>query len=217
VLAEPPERRYLGWMSHFHGRLKAELCTGEFLEAAGRPDSGAVLLGAFAATDAPDLVDALLDVDVNTYLPDDLLVKVDIATMANSLEGRSPLLDHTLMEFCASLPSHLKLRGRVKKYIFKRAVRDLLPREIIDRPKMGFGVPLDHWFRRELRDMAYDLLTGPRARARGYFRPQTVERLLGEHVHGARRWHYQLWNLLMLELWHRMFIDDRPVAVPGPA
>jgi asparagine synthase (glutamine-hydrolysing) len=215
VLAERPEQRYLGWVSHFHGRLKAELCTGEFLEAAGWPDSGAVLLGAFAASDAPDLVDTLLDVDVNTYLPDDLLVKVDIATMANSLEGRSPLLDHTLMEFCASLPSHMKLRGRIKKHIFKRAVRDLLPPEIVHRPKMGFGVPLDHWFRRELRDMAHDLLTGPRARARGYFRPQTVERLLGEHVRGARRWHYQLWNLLMLELWHRMFIDDRPVAAPA--
>jgi asparagine synthase (glutamine-hydrolysing) len=217
ALAEPSERRYVRWMSHFHDALKAELCTGEFLEAAGRADAGTVLLRAFAASDAPDLIDRTLDVDVNNYLPDDLLVKVDIATMAHSLEGRSPLLDHRLMEFCASLPSHMKLRGRVKKYIFKRAVRDLLPPEIVDRPKMGFGVPLDHWFRRELRDMAYDLLTGPRARARGYFRPETVERLLGEHVQGGRSWHYQLWNLLMLELWHRMFIDDRPVAAPASA
>jgi asparagine synthase (glutamine-hydrolysing) len=215
VLGEPPERRYLGWMSHFNGRLKADLCTREFLEAAGQVDSGVLLLRAFAASDAPDLVDATLDVDVNTYLPDDLLVKVDIATMAHSLEGRSPLLDHTLMEFCASLPSHMKLRGRVKKYILKRAVRDLLPAEIIERPKMGFGVPLDHWFRRDLREMAHDLLTGPRARARGYFRPQTVERLLAEHVRGARTWHYQLWNLLVLELWHRMFIDDRPAVAPA--
>jgi asparagine synthase (glutamine-hydrolysing) len=216
-LLQPPAERYVAWVSHFHGALKAELCTDGFLDATGRVDSGERLVAAFAASDAPDLVDATLNVDVNTYLPDDLLVKVDIATMAHSLEGRSPLLDHEFMEFCASLPSSLKLHGRTKKYVFKRAVRDLLPAEIIDRPKMGFGVPLDHWFRRDLREMAHDLLTGPRARARGYFRPAVVERLLSEHERGVRSWHFQLWNLLMLELWHRMFIDDRPAGPPVAA
>ena len=137
----------------------------------------------------------------------DLLVKVDIATMAHGLEGRSPMLDHEFMEFCASLPSHMKLRGRVKKYIFKRAVRDLLPQTIIERPKMGFGVPLDQWFRLDLREMAQDLLLSPRAVERGYFRREVVQRLLDEHIKGVRQWHYQLWNLLMLELWHRTFID----------
>ncbi len=209
---EPSERRYLRWVSHFHPTLKAELCTAEFARAAGAGDSTELLLAAYRASDASDLIDATLDVDVQTYLPDDLLVKVDIATMAHGLEGRSPLLDHEVMEFAASLPSSMKLRGTVKKYIFKRAVRELVPPEIIDRPKMGFGVPLDRWFRRDLREMAYDILLSPRTLDRGYFRRPVVQRLLDEHTRGVRVWHYQLWNLLMLELWHRMFIDT-----PAPA
>ncbi len=209
-LAEPRERRYARWMSHFDASLKAELCTEEFARAAGEADSVALLVDAYRRSDAADFVDATLDVDVSTYLPDDLLVKVDIATMAHGLEGRSPLLDHPLMEFCASLPADFKLRGRVKKYIFKRAVGDLLPREVVERPKMGFGVPLDHWFRHELRDMAHDVLLSPRAIGRGYVRKETVARLLAEHGTGRRAWHYQLWNLLMLELWHRVFVDAPP-------
>ena len=216
ALAEPPERRYARWVSHFQPGLKGELCTPEFQRAAGAGDPVERLVEAYRASDAPDLIDATLDVDVNTYLPDDLLVKVDVATMAHALEGRSPLLDHEFMEFCASLPSHLKLRGRVKKYIFKRAVRNLLPPEIIHRPKMGFGVPLDHWFRHDLREMAYDLLLGPRALGRGYFHREVVQRLLDEHVQGVRSWHYQLWNLLVLELWHRMFIDGDAAVPRGP-
>ncbi|MGH7409968.1 MAG: asparagine synthase (glutamine-hydrolyzing) [Candidatus Methylomirabilis sp.] len=207
ALAEPRERRYARWVSHFHPDLKAQLCTEEFHRAAGGSDSVDLLLDVYRASDATDFIDATLDVDVNTYLPDDLLVKVDIATMAHGLEGRSPMLDHEFMEFCASLPSQMKLRGRIKKYIFKQAVRGLLPREIIERPKMGFGVPLDHWFRNELKEMAHDTLLNPQSLGRGYFRPEVIKRLLDEHVRGVGKWHYQLWNLLMLELWHRTFID----------
>jgi asparagine synthase (glutamine-hydrolysing) len=207
--AEPRERRYARWLSHFHSDLKSELCTEEFQQAAGSSDSVDLVLDVYGASDAQDIIDATLDVDVNTYLPDDLLVKVDIATMAHGLEGRSPLLDHEFMEFCASLPSHMKLRGRVKKYIFKRAIRNLVPPEIVERAKMGFGVPLDHWFRQDLREMAYDVLLSPRALGRGYFHATVVQRLLDEHVQGIRNWHLQLWNLMMLELWHQMFIDDR--------
>lgn len=207
ALGETPERRYIRWMAHFHGALKAELCRPEFLEAAG-PDPAAILLRSFAASDAPDFVDATLDVDVNNYLPDDLLVKVDIATMAHGLEARSPLLDHPLMEFAASLPSALKLKGSVKKHILKEAVRPLLPVEIIERPKMGFGVPLESWFRHDLKELAHDVLLSNEMRDRGYFRQDVVRRLLEEHTRGVRAWHYQLWNLLMLELWHREFIDN---------
>lgn len=207
ALAEPRERRYARWVSHFYPALKAELCTEAFQRAAGGRDSLTLLLDAYQASDAPDLIDATLDVDVNTYLPDDLLVKVDIATMAHGLEGRSPMLDHEFMEFCASLPSQMKLRGRVKKYIFRRALRGLLPREILERPKMGFGVPIDKWLREDLREMAHDVLLSPPAVGRGYFRREVVKRLLDEHTQGVRNWHYQLWNLLVLELWHRAFID----------
>ena len=209
ALGEGPERRYVRWMAHFDDGLKRELCTPEFLDRAGE-DASQVLLRSYAATDARDLLDATLSVDVDNYLPDDLLVKVDIATMAHGLEGRSPFLDHRLMEFAAGLPSNLKLRGVTKKYILKRAVAPYLPSEILDRPKMGFGVPLEAWFRGELKDLAFDVLLSRRLRERGYFREAVIRRLLEQHVNGQRGWHYQLWNLLMLELWHRAFVDARP-------
>ncbi|HZY31590.1 MAG TPA: asparagine synthase C-terminal domain-containing protein, partial [Candidatus Methylomirabilis sp.] len=146
-------------------------------------------------------------VDVRTYLPDDLLVKVDITSMANSLEVRAPFLDHPLMEMAASLPPSLKIQVLQKKYLLKRAMADLLPVEILNRPKQGFIVPIDHWFRHDLQEMAYDTLLDPRSLGRGYFRPEVVRRLLDEHVRGVQNFHRQLWNLLMLELWHRCFID----------
>ena len=205
-LRQGPERRYLRWMAHFDDDLKRELCTPEFMKAAGEPRCPR-LLESFAASDALNLIDRTLSVDVETYLPDDLLVKVDIATMAHGLEARSPFLDHEVMEFAAALPSELKLRDGVKKYILKTVVRDLLPRDIVDRPKMGFGVPLESWFRTDLKPLAYDVLSSQRFRQRGYFRPHVVERLLDQHVAGVRTWHYQLWNLLILELWHRAFVD----------
>jgi asparagine synthase (glutamine-hydrolysing) len=111
------------------------------------------------------------------------------------------------MEFAATIPSDLKVRGREKKIILKRALTGLLPDEILHRPKMGFGVPIDHWLRHELKDLAYDTLLSPRAQARGYFRPEAVQRLLDEHTRGRTSWHYLLWTLLMLELWHRTFVD----------
>ena len=208
AFGEPRELRYARWMYHFDPTLKAEICTPEFLRAAGGHDPAELIVQAYKNSDAPDFIDATLDVDVNTYLPDDLLVKMDIATMAHGLEGRSPLLDHQVMEYAASLPSHMKLRNGIKKYIFKRAVRDLVPPEVLERQKMGFAVPLHLWFRRELREMAYDILLSRRAVERGYFRQAVVQRLLNEHTQGTHSWHYQLWNLLMLELWHRTFIDD---------
>jgi len=209
ALGESREQRYIRWLCHFDPGVMQSLCTREFLSTV-TTDPVASLLKTYAETDAPDFIDATLDVDVQHYLPDDLLVKVDIATMAHSLEARAPFLDHGLMEFAARLPSSFKLRGTTKKYLLKQLARDYLPAEIIDRPKMGFGVPLEPWFREDLRELAHDVLLGPRARARGYFNLPFVEGLLRDHVAGRRSAHYQLWNLLVLELWHRDFIDARP-------
>jgi asparagine synthase (glutamine-hydrolysing) len=152
--------------------------------------------------------------DIHTYLPDDLLVKVDIATMAHGLEGRSPFLDHELMEFAASLPTRFKIRGREKKYLLRRLSERRLPARLLQLPKKGFGVPIDHWFRNELRDFARDVLLDGRLAARGYFDMRVVAGMLDDHIAGRAVWHYPLWNLLMLELWHRMFIDQRPEAPP---
>lgn len=207
-LTEVPERRYARWFCHFYGDRKDELLSPEFRASLDGADALDLLLAAYRESDAPDFVDATLGVDAALYLPDDLLVKVDIASMAHSLEARSPFLDHEFMEFAATIPSDLKVRGRTKKYILKRALSDLLPHEILHRPKMGFGVPIDHWLRHELRDLAYDTLLGPRCLGRGYFRQETVRRLLDEHVRGRANWHYLLWTLLMLELWHRTYVDE---------
>jgi asparagine synthase (glutamine-hydrolysing) len=206
-LAETPERRYARWFCQFHGERRATLLRPEFRRAAGETDELAPLLAAFRESDAPDAGDATLGVDTELYLPDDLLVKVDIASMAHALEARSPFLDHVFMEYAATIPFDLKVRGRTTKAVLKRALIDLLPEPILTRPKMGFGVPIDHWLRHELRDLATETLLAPRALQRGYFQPETVRRLLDEHVRGVAGWHYPLWTLLMLELWHRTYID----------
>jgi len=203
------EEQYAQGMMQFGPRLKAAVCTPEFLAEAGR-DSTELLLDAYRDSDAPDFLDRTLDVDVRTYLPDALLVKVDIATMAVGLEGRSPFLDHHVMEFAASLPAGFKLKDGVKKYLLKRVARALLPGQVVDRPKKGFSVPLAPWFRNGLRDLLHDVLLSPRARQRGVLRPGMVQRLVTEHEQGRRDWHDQLWNLLMLELWFVRFIDGAP-------
>jgi asparagine synthase (glutamine-hydrolysing) len=175
------------------------------------------VLEAFEASDADNLSERAADSDIQHYLPDDLLVKMDIASMAHSLEVRSPLLDHDVVEFAASLPVGWKLRGGVQKYLLREAFRDDLPPEILGRGKMGFGVPVDHWLRNELRPRAYEILLDPRALARGYFRPDTVRRLLDEHSSRAANHQFVLWALLMLELWHVNCVDAPRAAAVGVA
>ena len=207
-------RRHASWMMHFTPEAKSRLCTPEFLAAA--PDDGYALLDeVFAASDATDPVERVLDADVRTYLVDDLLVKVDIATMAHGLECRSPFLDHELMEFAAALPVGLKVRGGEKKVLLRRLAASRLPKPLLTLPKKGFGVPIDHWFRAELREFTRDTLLDGRLARRRYFNMHMIEQMLDEHNSGRRSWHLQLWNLVILELWHRMFIDARPSGPPA--
>ena len=145
----------------------------------------------------------MLAADVAWYLPTDLLVKMDIATMAHSLESRSPFLDWRLTEFVATLPSDYKLRGRTSKYLLKKAVADLVPADNMHRPKQGFAVPIGAWFRGELKDFLADHVLSDRFRARGLFRPDAVRRIFDDHQRGARDHAHHLWVLLMLELWFR--------------
>ena len=210
--AVSPGERYAWRMMHFDPFLKGTLCTPGFLKGAGGDLSAELLERRYSQSRATNPLDAMLDTDIAQYLPDCLLVKVDIATMAHGLEGRSPLLDHEFMEFSSRLPETLKARGGFGKYIFKKAIKHLLPPEILDRRKMGFGVPLGHWFRNDLRELAYDTLLGASMTQRGYFDMRVVKRLLDEHVSGAMQWEDQLWNLLMLERWHQIYIDRRPTV-----
>jgi asparagine synthase (glutamine-hydrolysing) len=154
--------------------------------------------------------------DIHTYLPDDLLVKVDIASMAHGLEARSPLLDHKLMEWAARIPSAQKMEGGVTKSILKSALEPFLPNDILYRPKMGFGVPIDQWLKGELKEFAYDTLLSAQARQRGVITPSYITSMLDEHCGGIRLHHTRLWALLMLELWFQMWIDPAEVPLSPP-
>lgn len=149
------------------------------------------------------IVDKVLHLDTVSELPGDILTKVDRMSMAHSLEVRVPLLDHVLVEYVSRLPLSYKLRGQTGKYIFKKAFGSLLPPETLNRSKMGFAIPLRHWFARDLYDFLRDVLLDSRAVQRGYFQPAFLQTLMGEHARGRRDHSYMLWSLMALELWHR--------------
>ena len=155
-----------------------------------------------------DNLNLMLYMDLKTWLPDDLLCKVDRMSMAASLEARVPYLDHRLVEFAFNLPSSMKLRGSTGKYVLKKAAEKYLPGEIINRRKMGFGVPLASWFRKELRPLLVDTLHSEKFQKRGYFNIPKTEALLQEHLSGKKDHHLLLYGLLLVELWHRRFIDE---------
>jgi len=129
--------------------------------------------------------------------------------MAVSLEARAPLLDHKLIDFVTRIPASLKLANMETKYLLKRAVQDLVPAEILNRPKQGFGVPVQDWINQQLRSRLRDTLSEPRTRQRGFIDYGYVDVLLDEHERGRRDHSMGLWSLLMLELWHRQFVDNR--------
>ncbi|MBV9542801.1 MAG: asparagine synthase (glutamine-hydrolyzing) [Chloroflexi bacterium] len=208
----PVLARYLHWVGAYTPAQKAALYTPEYLEMLGDHDAGDWLRQALAPEPRLDPVDAVQRADTLLYLPQDCLTKIDIASMANSLEARSPLLDHRLVEFCASLPSSYKLRGRTSKWLLRRLMHDRLPPAILTRPKMGFGVPVGDWLHGQLRPLLDDTVLSDRALSRGYFRPDGVRALVDEHVSRRADRTPHVWALLMLELWFRTFIDA-PVLV----
>jgi asparagine synthase (glutamine-hydrolysing) len=210
VASEPMSKRYGRWIGYFNSAAKADLYTPDFrasLNGSSPDASDRWMGGMFSRVAALDPVEAAMAVDVESYLPYDLLVKVDITSMANSLEARSPFLDHKVMELAAHLPVDLKLRGRTAKYLLKHAFRDLLPPENVNRRKMGFGVPVGEWFRGPMKDLLRDAMLSERAIKRGYFAPAESARLVTEHLGQQADHAFPLWNLLMLELWHREFVD----------
>ena len=199
--------RYAMWMAYFTERERERMYTPELRALLRERTAPRVVRDVWESSDAPDRVDRLLDVDLNTYLPGDLLVKMDIASMAHSLEVRSPLLDHEFVELCAGLPGAWKLQGGTTKKLFKDALRPWLPGGILDRPKAGFGVPIDSWFRGPLRDLPREILLDPATIERGLFRPDYVRGLIDDHVSGARDNAGRIWALVQLEVWQRTFVD----------
>ena len=217
-LALEGSSRYLDASTLFHADELPSLFLRDALEQITRHDpwrSGDVGAGATGADG--DWLSALQYRDLNHYLPLDILTKVDRMTMAHSIEARPPLLDHRLVEFAATIPAKFRLRDGTTKYLFKQAMRGILPDRIIDRPKQGFAVPISRWFRGELAGFARDLLLSDTSRQRGIFNTAYLERLLQLNAQG-RDLDLQLWTVLSLEMWCRRFLDaPAPVSAARSA
>lgn len=208
TLAEDYRRRYLTYTAYFTNDQKAELYTEEFRKKVWEYDTYDLIAKKFNEAKTKDKMDQTLYADFTTYLPDDLMVKVDIDTMAVALEGRSPFLDHEMLELTAKIPFNLKIKGlNNKKYILKEALRGLVPDEVMFRQKMGFGVPIDAWFRGELKNYAHDTLLSKKAMSRGLFKKEYIESILDEHTKTDVNCSPRIWALLTLELWFREYFD----------
>jgi asparagine synthase (glutamine-hydrolysing) len=200
---------YVAWIQIFTAPLRKALYGDSFSSGEDTAKTDSFLKGLIASAPAQETVEKVAYADVNSYLPEDLLVKIDIATMAHALEGRSPFLDREVMEFAARLPLAMKLRGTTTKYIVRKAFRGMLPPAIAARKKMGFGVPVGRWFRGELKDFLVQTLEGGSLVTQGYFKKDAVSALIREHCSGASNHEFRLWTLLNLELWYHMFIDKK--------
>jgi len=200
--------RYLNYTCYFSNEAKRNLYTENFLQRVWRSDTFALFAEKFSQAQTPDKLDQTLYVDFTTYLPDDLLVKVDIATSAVSLEGRSPFLDHKMLEMTAQIPFNLKLKGlNNKKYILKKTLEGFIPNEVMYRTKRGFSAPIGNWFRGTLKNYTKEILLSARATDRGLFKREAVRQLLHSHESTNINLANQIWALLTLELWFREYFD----------
>ncbi len=202
------DRRYVNYICYFTNEAKNHLYTDSFCSQMSSLDSENLLTAKFREAKTPDKLDQTLYADFVSYLPDDLLAKVDIASMAVSLESRSPFLDHELLELTAKMPFDIKLKGRdQKKYILKEALRGLIPDEVMYRPKMGFGVPIEAWFRGDLNQYIRSILMSKKMSLRGLFKSDSVREIIEGHEKTKINFANQLWALLTLELWFREYFD----------
>ncbi|MCC6652979.1 MAG: asparagine synthase (glutamine-hydrolyzing) [Candidatus Eisenbacteria bacterium] len=200
--------RLAAWFAGFTGAERGRLLGPRLREHAAA--GTAPFRRALAASAARENLDRMLDVDVRTWLTDDLLMKMDKMSMAASIEARVPLLDNPLIEWAMRLSPRHKIRGLEGKVLLKRLARKLLPVEVVDRPKVGFTVPLSPWFRGEMREMLADTLLSPTALGRGYFEEKVLRGYVEDHLAGRRDRGRELWTLLTLELWHQYWIDRVP-------
>ena len=207
-VARDDKGRYLDEIGYFQRDEKAALLTGDVRRRIGAADAEARLGKEFERFGALPWRGQMMHFDFVTYLPEDILVKVDRMSMAHSIESRVPLLDNEVVDFAARLPADLKIANGRRKHVLKQAAAGLLPPQILDRRKQGFAVPVGVWFRGGIRDLFADVLLSARARQRGYFETPFVERLVREHVAGRRDHTLRLWALVVFELWHRNYVDS---------
>ena len=206
MIAQDYARRYVNYIAYFTNEMKSNLYTDTFKKSVWAENTTNLILQKFQEAGGKNKIDQALYTDIATYLSDDLLVKVDVATMSVSLEGRSPFLDHEFMELVAQIPTNLKLKGlNNKKYILKKALNNLLPRRIMYRKKQGFGLPIEMWFRKDLKNYAHDILLSDKALSRGLFQKKGIENLLRVHETTGISNAHRIWALITLELWFREY------------
>ncbi len=203
-----PLERFARWCSKVKYETRDRLYEHDELRQRLEVGDAALMQSDFDTHPEASELNRLLFVGMKRELAGDMLVKVDRMSMAHGLEVRSPLLDHTLFEYAAGLPDRAKIRGRDTKVLLRRVARELLPTEVVDRPKRGFSVPLDRWLRTDLSQFTRDVLTDPRTRRRGLFKTRAVDALLKEHASGRIARGREIWTMLTIELWHRMYIDS---------
>ena len=199
--------RYLDAIRFFADDEKTALLSGDLLAELGGQKASSRLASHFDDAECLPWTSQMMRFDAMTYLPEDVLTKVDRMSMAHSIESRVPLLDNEVVDFAASLPAAFKIRHGRRKHILKQVAASLLPHDLLDRPKQGFGVPLATWFQGDLRDVFSDTLMSRPASSRGYFQPRFVERLVREHLNGTRDHSLRLWQLVVFERWHRQYVD----------
>jgi asparagine synthase (glutamine-hydrolysing) len=211
---EPMIDRYWGAIEVVQLATKKMVTAGDFVRSLGGHDARELLRQRILASDGETWTEKCAHADFTTYLPDDICVKVDIASMAYGLETRAPLLDHVLIEKVAQLPFRLKMQGITGKHVLRRALRNRLPATTLTRKKMGFGVPIEVWFKGGFSKLLEDVLLDQKARERGILDPAGVRGLIDQHkAHGGQQ--YPLFALLMLEIWFRKWIDvAKPIAEP---
>ncbi len=207
ILREPPGRRYQHWVAPYPYAQRTGLYAPDFLAQLAHVDTAAAVATAFDASRGRSPGTQAMHADLRTYLPDDLLAKVDITSMAHGLECRAPFLDHRVVELAVSIPFRYLREGVGPKPMLTSALPGLMPPPLLQRGKSGFRIPLDNWFRGELRPLAHDLLLSTASLERGYFRPAAIRDLLSQHESG--RWNHgdRIWALVFLEKWHRTFLD----------
>lgn len=205
----PVDQAYFNYLSAFTRAQKRTLYAGELLSQAEGIEPESVFQAAFGRPGVEDVLNRCLEADRKLYLPSDLLVLTDRMSMAHSIEARAPFLDYRLMEFMASVPPELKIRGLTKKYLVKKALTGLLPDEILHRKKQGFTIPLTVWFRTELNPYIRGMLSRERIERTGLFRWPAVERIVAEHISSKENHHSRIWALLVFMVWHDLYVGNR--------
>ncbi len=205
-IMQPEHIRFLGLTAPIPHKDRMTIYSPAMRERFAEDHVAAEFRRLFQASRAQDVVNRLLDVDIQTYLTDNILTKVDIASMAHSLEVRCPLIDQELMDFAASLPGSMKLRGLTSKFLLREISKELLPAPILTRSKQGFGLPIERWMREDLAPLSRDVLLDQRARERGILDPVAVEDMLARQQRGEPRG-FQIWTMMILELWYRECLE----------